>query len=147
MNERFILGQEENDFQLDGYHIRKISDAVRAEVKDDLCEQINVWNGVVNEIRNPDIDITSWLSVFRSPVLRDKMIIVEDEHHGDFVLGRIIKACARYVLLESIDANGMIQDELYRFPYAQITHLSWDTRYSENWHRYMKSHELLQAIT
>ena len=41
VNERFVLGQEENDFELDGYHIRKISDLTKAQIKEDLCERIN----------------------------------------------------------------------------------------------------------
>ena len=31
VNERLILAQEEDDFQLDGYHIRRISDLKKAE--------------------------------------------------------------------------------------------------------------------
>ena len=48
VNDQFILGQEEDDFLLDGYHIRRIKDLVKAEIKDDLCAQINIWNGTVS---------------------------------------------------------------------------------------------------
>lgn len=140
VNERFLVGQEEDDFQLDGYHIRKISDLVKAEIRSDLCEQINIWNGVVNGIKGLDMDISSWPSVFRSAVLQDKLIIVEDDLNGVYRLGKIKKACARYVLLEDIDADGVIQEEPYRFPYSKITHVAWDTRYADNWYRYMKCH-------
>ena len=139
INERFILGQEENDFQLDGYHIRKISDLIKAEIKDDLCEQINIWNGVVSEIKDPGMDLSSWASIFHSDVLQDRWIIVEDVVNRVFILGRIRKVCARYVLLESIDADGIIQDEPFAFPYSKIAHVAWNTRYSENWDRYLKS--------
>ena len=141
-NERFLLGQEENDFQLDGYHIRKVSDLLKAEVKDDLCEQINIWNGVVDQIKNPDMDISSWQSIFRSPELKDRLIIVQDEYRGVFVLGTIDKVYARKVSLVSIDADGEIGDEPFVFPYSQITHVAWNTRYSENWERYLKSHPI-----
>lgn len=139
-NERFMLGQEENDFQLDGYHIRKVSDLLKAEVKFDLCEQINIWNGVVDQIKNPDIDISSWQSIFQSPELKDRLIIVEDEYSGVFVLGTIKKTYTRNVSLVSIDADGDIEDEPFVFPYSRITHVAWNTRYSDNWERYLKSH-------
>ena len=34
VSERLMLGQEENDFQLNGYQIRRISDLVKAEITD-----------------------------------------------------------------------------------------------------------------
>ena len=36
-NGKFFVGQEENDFLLDGYHIRRITHIKKAEIKDDLC--------------------------------------------------------------------------------------------------------------
>ena len=142
VNERFILGQEEDDFLLDGYHIRKISDLRKAEIKDDLCEKMNIWNGVVHQIQNPGMDISSWQSVFQSPLLKDRMIIVEDEYAGVYVLGTIKKACARHLWLISIDADGVVGDEPYLFPYSKITHVAWNTRYTDNWYQYMKSHHM-----
>lgn len=142
VNEHFILGQEENDFQLDGYHIRKVSDLIKAEVKDDLCEQINIWNGVVLQIQKPDIDISSWQSVFQSPELKDRLIIVEDEYNGIYVLGTIKRAASRHLTLVSIDADGDIEDEPFVFPYSKITHVAWKTRYSENWDQYLKSQSI-----
>ena len=139
MNGRFLLGQEEDDFQLDGYHIRKISDLTKAEVKDDLCAQINIWNGVVHQIQDPGVDISSWQSVFQSPVLKDRLIIVEDEYSGEYVLGVIKKAYARHVSLISIDADGVAGPAPFLFPYSKITHVAWDTRYAENWCRYLES--------
>ncbi len=59
VNEHLWLGQEENDFQLNGYQIRKISDLIKAEIKDDLCAKINVWKGIVDGIHAPEVDITS----------------------------------------------------------------------------------------
>ena len=143
VSEHLILGQEENDFELDGYHIRKISDLKKAEVKFDLCEQINVWKGVTKEIKNPNVDITSWQTVFRSPVLQGRFIIVEDENNEVFRIGLIRKVCARYMLLDSFDADGIFEDAPYAFPYSKITHVAWDTRYSENWYQYMRSHSML----
>ena len=43
------------------------------------------------------------------------------------------------MVLISIDADGIIQDEPFIFPYSRITDIEWDTRYTENWYQYLKS--------
>ena len=144
VNERFVLGQEENDFELDGYHIRKISDLTKAEIKEDLCEQINVWNGLFQEIHDPQVNITSWQSIFQSPVLLNKLIIIQDEYNGELYLGVIRKACKRYVQIDSYDADGVLSEEPVRIPYSSITHVAWDTRYTHNWQQYMESKQMLK---
>lgn len=65
-NDKFVLGQEENDFELNGYTIRKIDELQKAEIKNDVCEEINRLNGVAEQIKAPKIDISSWKSIFNS---------------------------------------------------------------------------------
>jgi hypothetical protein len=60
VNDDFFLGQEEDDFLLDGYHIRRTSQLRKAEIKEDLCQTINQWNGVADQVHPTDIDISSW---------------------------------------------------------------------------------------
>ena len=50
VNEKFLLGQEENDFLLDGYCIRKISQLKKVEIKNDLCNAINQQIGLHHQI-------------------------------------------------------------------------------------------------
>lgn len=147
VNDQFILGQEEDDFLLDGYHIRRIKDLVKVEIKDDLCAQINIWNGTVNGINNPGIDISSWQSIFRSPVLQNTCVIIEDDYNESYEIGYVRKACDRYLLLNSFDADGMFNNKPIKIPYSRITHLAWKTRYAENWHQYLMSHNMPPAIT
>ena len=66
-NDKFVLGQEENDYGLNGYTIRKIDELKKAEIKNDICEEINRLNGVAGQIKAPGIDISSWQSIFNSP--------------------------------------------------------------------------------
>lgn len=140
VNEKFILGQEEYDFQLDGYHIRKISDIRKVEVKDNLCGKINVWNGVANCVSNPEIDISSWYNIFSSELLRNRFIIVEDENNGLFAIGFIKKVCRHHVCFESFDADGKWDDSPLIIPYSSITHVAWNTRYTDNWFNYLVQH-------
>ena len=64
-NDKFVLGQEENDFELNGYTIRKIDELQKVEIKNDICEEINRLNGVAGQIKAPKIDISSWQSILK----------------------------------------------------------------------------------
>ena len=145
VNALLFLGQEEDDFLLDGYHIRRIRDLEKVEIKDDLCAQINIWNQVADGIRNPGVDISSWQSVLQSPVLQNTCVIIEDDYSETYEIGFIRKACKQYLLLDSFDADGIFEANPVRIPYSAITHLAWNTRYALNWHHYLRSHSMLPA--
>lgn len=135
----YLLAQEENDFQLDGFHIRKISQITKVEIKDDLCSEINVWNGVVNQIHNPNIDISSWHSIFTALQNMNRFIIIEDEINEQFAIGRIMKVCKHHLVFDHFDADGIWQEESLIIPYSSITHVSWNTRYADNWEGFLAS--------
>lgn len=65
-SEKLFLGVEEDDFQLDGFHIRRISDIRKTQFKDDLCTKINRKNRLLKDVDTPYIDLSSWKSVFKS---------------------------------------------------------------------------------
>ena len=91
VNDKFILGQEEDDFQLDGYCIRKISHLKKVEIKDDKCNEINKMYGITNQLVNPNIDITSWQTIFLALSQLNGFIIIEDEFNDQFAIGIIEK--------------------------------------------------------
>ena len=76
VNEKFILGQEESDFLLDGYAIRKISHLKKVQLKNDKRNEINKELGVTAQIQNPQIDISSWQSIFHSLKALNEIIII-----------------------------------------------------------------------
>jgi len=139
VNNKFLLAQEENDFQLDGFHIRKISHMTTVEIRDDLCSDINVWNGVVLQIHHPNVDISSWQSIFLSLQKLDRFLIVEDETNGQFAIGTIEKVCRHHLAFRHFDAMGVWQERSLIIPYSSITHVTWDTRYTNNWEGYLAS--------
>ena len=143
VNARLFLGQEEDDFLLDGYHIRRIADVTKAQIKDDLCERINMCNGVADGVVCPGIDITSWRSVFSSPVLRRRFVIIRNDFSGEYVIGLIQKASARNVRVWSFDADGIFDEEPAVIPYSQITHVAWQTRYVDEWQRYLTANGMI----
>ena len=59
VNEKFILGQEESDFLLDGYAIRKISHLKKVKLKNDKRNEINKELGVTAQIQNTGVDTNS----------------------------------------------------------------------------------------
>ncbi len=137
VNEHFLLAQEENDFLLDGFHIRKISHITKVEMKDDLCQKINIWNGITKQVYNPHIDLSSWQSIFMS--LRDfsGFLIIEDNINEQFAIGKIIKVNKRNLIFRQFGADGIWQEGTLTIPYSSITHVAWDTRYSNNWFDYL----------
>ena len=141
VNGKFLLAQEEDDFQLDGYHIRKIAHMTKVEIKDDLCAQINEWNGVTKQIHHPGIDISSWYTIFTALQKQPGFVIIEDDIGEQFAIGKIAKVGYRYLVLEHFDANGIWHDDPLTIPYASITHVAWNTRYTNTWEAYLASKE------
>ena len=74
VNDKFMLGQEELDFLLDGYCICKISQIKKVEVRDDKCGEINRKRGLTKEVVMPAVDITSWKTIFESLKALDRFI-------------------------------------------------------------------------
>lgn len=138
VNEKFLLGQEENDFLLDGYCIRKISQLKKVEIKMDKCSEINKIIGVTKQIQMPNVDITSWKSIFESLKALNKFIIIEDAVNEEFAIGVIEKVCTNKVLFRAFDADGKWNDDILEISYISITNVAWETRYTENWERYLR---------
>lgn len=137
VNEHFLLAQEENDFLLDGFHIRKISHITKVEIKDDLCQTINIWNGITKQVYNPHIDLSSWQSIFMRLRGFSGFLIIEDNINEQFAIGKIVKVNKRNLIFRQFGADGVWQEGMLTIPYSSITHVAWDTRYANNWFDYL----------
>ena len=116
-------GQEEDDFLLDGYCIRKLSQLKKVELREDKCGEINRLLGVTDQIADPGIDISSWQSIFQDLMERDYYIILEDENNGQLEIGRITKVLKDRIYFLSFDADGV---------WAETD------RYVERWRQYLE---------
>lgn len=141
VNDKFILGQEEDDFVLDGYCIRKISQLKKVEIKDDKCNEINKLFGITEQIVNPDIDISSWQSIFESLSQLDLYIQIENSFSEQFAIGIIEKVFKDRIYFKPFDADGVWDEDGLEIRYSQITSVQWGTRYAQYWKRYLE-HEL-----
>ena len=138
VNEKFFLGQEEDDFLLDGYCIRKISQLKKIEVKDDKCQKINMLFGITDQVVDPGIDISSWQSIFESLSKLDTYIQIEDAFGELFAIGIIQKVLKDKLYFKHFDADGIWDEADLEIRYSQITSVSWGTRYAQYWKRYME---------
>ena len=137
INDDFFIGQEEDDFQLDGYHIRRTSQLRKAEIKEDLCQTINQWNGVADQVHLIDIDISSWKHIFSCLKDIDGFVIIEDDIKERYAIGYIESVHKKHIVFRPFDAEGQWCDH-FKIPYDSITHVAWNTRYTNNWYAYLK---------
>lgn len=93
-NDKLFLGVAEDDFILNGYTIRRFRDITKAEIKNDICLDINIKEGIVDRIIVPDVDITSWETIF-----------ISLQKIGKNIIGLLNADCAITVLPESLTAS------------------------------------------
>ena len=92
----------EDDFIIDGFTVRRFCDVKKAEIKNDKCVEIIKSEGLLDNIKVPEIDITDWFSVFLSLSELNINIIVEKESLNDdeceFAIGKIVKVLKTKVI-------------------------------------------------
>lgn len=138
VNDKFILGQEEDDFLLDGYFIRKISQLKKVEIRADNCNKINQMLGVTNQIAHPGVDISDWRSIFESLSHMDTYIIIEDIINAQFAVGVIEKVLKDKLYFKHFNAKGVWDENGLEIRYSQITGVEWGTRYDTRWKAYLE---------
>lgn len=140
-SDKLFLSANEDDFIIDGFSVRRFCDIKKAEVKDDKFLEIIKREGVLDNIKVPEIDITDWYSVFLSLSKLNINIIVEKENLNDdeceFAIGKIIKVLKTKVVFKHFDADGIWQDENYEIPYFQITSVTFLSRYINVFSKYL----------
>ena len=138
LNYKFILGQEEHDFILNGYCIRKISQLKKVEVKDDTYNEINKMFVIASQVVNPNIDISSWQSIFSSLMRLNIYVEIEDALNEQYSIGIIKKVLKDKLYFKQFDADGIWDENDLEIRYSQITSVKWGTRYAEYWKRYLE---------
>lgn len=139
VNDRFVMGQEEDDFLLDGYFIRKISHLKKVEIRLDHCNVINQRIGVADQVVHPGVDITDWHSIFESLSGMDTFVIIEDYIRGQLAIGVIQKVLKEKIYFKRFNAKGIWDEKELEIRYSQITGVEWGTRYDVYWKKYMES--------
>ena len=138
VNNQFLLGQEEDDFTIDGYFIRKISHLEKVEMRSNKCDEINRVFGVMDQVKDPQIDISNWRRIFESLAKLDTYVIIEDHIHEQFAIGVIQKVLKDKLYFRRFDANGVWDETDLEIRYSQITSVEWGSRYATYWKRYLE---------
>ncbi|MCH5182808.1 MAG: hypothetical protein J1E00_01405 [Oscillospiraceae bacterium] len=140
-SDTLMLGVEEDDFILDGFQIRKISDLKKIEIKDDLCVKINEKNGLLRNVEKPDVNLSSWQSAFASLLPLGRFVIVQNEKfeagEAFYCIGTVKKPKKTSVVIAPFDADGNWLEDI-EIPYSKITSVTFGDRYSETWQKYME---------
>ncbi len=140
-SEKLFLSANEDYFILDGFTVRRLCDVKKVEIKNDKCVEIIKYEGVLDNIKVPEIDITDWYSVFLSLSKLNINIIVEKESLNDdeceFAIGKVIKVLKTKVIFKHFDADGIWQEDCYEIPYSQITSITFSSRYIDIFSKYV----------
>lgn len=141
VSKKLLLAAKEDDFIIDGYSIRRISDIKKIELKDDKCSEIIKTEKILDQLSAPEIDLTDWHSAFLSlQKLQENMIIQHEsleEKDWDFWIGRIEKVLKTKVVFRHFDADGIWQEEPYEIPFSRITSVTFDSRYVNVFSKYV----------
>ena len=138
-NSDFVLVAKESDFFLDGYKILRRAD-ISSSISTPSCRyafKILKKEGQLKEIVFPDIDISTWHSIFRT-LGRGKFISAEDEAEGDYAIGPIVRVNKNSVTLRYFDGTGKWgEDE--RIEYSILTCVDFENNYINKHEKYIQS--------
>lgn len=139
-SDKLLFAVEEDDFILDGFQIRKISDLNKIEIIDNVSSKINKEKRLLSNLKKPDIDLSSWKAVFESLKALNIFIIIENEKDNEndqfFYIGCVSKIKTSSVYFSFFDADGVWYDDI-EISYSKITSITFGDRYSKTWQEYL----------
>lgn len=141
VNEKFFLCACEDDFQLDGYEIRRIRQVDSVRAASGKIQDIDLSEGVVDEISVPKVNISGWKPIFRSLRNMNRYIIIEHEEKDPdqcaFYIGRIEEIKKHSVLLRCYDAEGIWDKKATQIFFRDITSVTFGSRYVDVFSKYV----------
>lgn len=141
MSENLVFGAQEDEFQINGYSIRRMQDIEKVKIQDNFSAHISMREVGAEGMQVPEVDILDWFSVFTSLENMGKIIIVEsakpDDRKSMFAVGRIEKVGKKQVSLRYFGPDGIWDDEQWKIPYEEITSVTFGSRYAEVFSRYL----------
>ncbi|MBE6876220.1 MAG: hypothetical protein E7496_05765 [Ruminococcus sp.] len=137
-NAKLFFGIEEDDFQLNGFQIRRVADIRKIETRTDACTLINRKQEILKNIKKPTINLGSWQTVFESLERLKCFLIIENEYKEKISVGRIIKVKKKSVVFQEFDADGKWQEST-EIDFENITTVTFKDRYSSTWQKYLKN--------
>jgi hypothetical protein len=139
----FVLLQDTDDFELDGYSIFPIKTIAEIQFNntDKHYDKIMHSEGLTNKVAlKHKIDLTSWTSIFKSIRLLELNVIVENEDPSDksFDIGPITKVTKTAVYVRYFDSQGYLDKEPTKIPFDLMTIAKFDGRYINTMSKHLR---------
>lgn len=138
VNNKFILGIEEFDFRIKGYELRKLSRLERVSIRDDKTNEINKMLGLTDSLIHPQVDMSSWESIFNSKCLEKELIMIECDNDGTEYFGKVVKVFKNCIYFLEFDAKGVWSEEPFIINYRDIDGIVWNSWYLNGWKYYFE---------
>lgn len=139
----FVLMQEADDFRVLGYLVFPISTItqIRFNNNDKYYDKIMQWEKQVDNVSKKNkIDLTDWISIFKTIKKAGFNVIVENENPEDesFDIGPIIKTTKTAVYIQYFNAQGYLDSELTKITFDKITIAKFDDYYINVFSKYLR---------
>lgn len=142
-SDNFVLLQETDDFEVDGYAIFPI-ETIREILysnNDKYYDKIMNLEGIIDSIQNKHkIDLTSWVTVMQSIKKLGFNVIVENEDPDDdsFDIGPITKISKSSVYVRYFNPQGFLDEKATKINWNLITVVKFDDRYTNIFSKYLR---------
>lgn len=143
-NPKFILIQELNQFDLDGFALfsRDDFDSIRYNKFDKAITKILKGEGVYKaQYGIPyKIYLKNWKTIFESLKQQDIHAIVECDRMKtpSFTIGPVVKVSKKSVWILYYNATGKLDKKPTKIPFKDITTLRFGDRYSTTFRKYLR---------
>lgn len=139
----FVLMQEVEDFRFLGYVIFPISTItqIRFNNNDKYYDKIMQWEKQVDNVsKKYKIDLTDWISIFKTIKKAGFNVIIENENPEEesFDIGPIIKTTKTAVYIQYFNAMGYLDSEPTKITFGKITIAKFDDHYVNVFSKYLR---------
>lgn len=132
-----MIGAEEFDFFIKGYELMKLSRLKKVKLAYDSYNEINEYIGLVDNIENYNIDISSMYNALKDIKKLDRIVMVYcDNSPSSFYVGIIEKVNKHSIYFKDFDINGIYSEGLIEIPFSVIDGITWNNTYTKGWEIY-----------
>ena len=138
-SDKLFLGLKEDDFQTNGFCIRKIKHIKKIKNVSETVLNISRSLGLPETEKKPDIDLKTWKTALESLCERGCFLIVENERkNGFFYIGKVCGLYKNKFEFSPIDADGVWGADIM-IKYSDLTSIAFGDRYSKTWEEYLEN--------
>jgi hypothetical protein len=135
--------QEVYEFRILGYLVIPVSNVVeiRYNNNDKYYDKIMQWEKQLELVsRKHDVDLTNWLTIFRTIKKAGFQVIIKNENPDDdtFDIGPILKVRKTAVDIRYFNARGYLNSDITEITYDKITIASFDDPYINIFSKYLR---------